>query len=100
MHTIAAPARTRLRYRDRVHLRACGRGGNPPSRMPILVAADSTAVLAATILYTPRVLTNHRIGEVAFVTKPLLVLTILQRGETSTQVIRFVLIHTFNIAHN
>ena len=39
-------------------------------------------------------------SETVVVCGQLLVLTILLRGETSTQVIRFVLIHTFNIAHN
>ena len=47
-------------------------GLTPPSRMYMLVAADSTVVLAVELLYTQCVLTNHRIGEVAFVTAPLL----------------------------
>ena len=79
----------RLRSRDRVHL-VYGRGDPlPPYRIHFYLQICSDLWVC-----TSCVLTNHRIGLHLW---PLLVLTILPRGETSTQVIRFVLIHTFNI---
>ena len=93
MYTVAAPARC-ASVPATVYIWVYGRGPPPPSRVHYFQIYGSVAICG---LY---VVCAHKPSDVATLCGQLLVLTILLRGETSTQVIRFVLIHTFNIAHN
>ena len=99
MYTVAAPARC-ASVPATVYIWVYGRGGPPPPTTVYTFIYRSVAICGC----VRRLLTNHRVIGLGYI----FVATAcaddpperLLRGETSTQVIRFVLRHTFNIAHN